>query len=271
MKVRDAVFSLIFSGLIFAQYFYYQPVPIEVFMVATFLSAIIILYIVSYNKCEKRNNRYYKLKFDMTRLAKTHGLDDKIMYNISHEDIIKINDLLNEDRDIYAVQLLKNNYKIREKEAIIYLDCLKKSECGGNSKLTAIGKENLDISTYICVAYVIFMAVQISWVSRTMLIIFTAILAVGILPPSLVLFKSIGIKKKYYKLKFDMTELARVYGLDDKIMYNISEEDSNELNNLLKENKKSDAIKLLRNNYKMSLSESSVYIDCLKKSQNYVG
>lgn len=77
--------------------------------------------------------------------------------------------------------------------------------------------------------------------------------------------------KNYYKLKFEMTELAKKYGETDKIIYNVSEEDINKLNDLLKDGKKVDAAKLLKVKYNMFLTEAVTYIDCLKNSKYYTG
>ncbi len=77
------------------------------------------------------------------------------------------------------------------------------------------------------------------------------------------------ISKNYYKLKFEMTELAKKYGETAKIIYNVSEEDINELSNLLKDGKKVVAAKLLKDKYNMCLTEAVTYIDCFKNSKYF--
>lgn len=77
------------------------------------------------------------------------------------------------------------------------------------------------------------------------------------------------ISKNYYKLKFEMTELAKKYGETAKIIYNVSEEDINELSNLLKDGKKVVAAKLLKDKYNMYLTEAFTYIDCFKNSKYF--
>ena len=72
-----------------------------------------------------------------------------------------------------------------------------------------------------------------------------------------------NLRKQNTYLKKKLTDLALKTGNDDYAMYNISDNDKDEIINLKESGNKIQAIKLLKENYRMSLVEAKDYIDLL--------
>ena len=69
-----------------------------------------------------------------------------------------------------------------------------------------------------------------------------------------VLLRNISLRKYNVKLKMKLTELA--LKTDIYAIYNVSKEDKVKIMDLKKQNKKIDAVKLLKDNYSLSLYEA---------------
>ena len=71
-----------------------------------------------------------------------------------------------------------------------------------------------------------------------------------------VLLRNISLRKYNVKLKMKLTELALKTDNDIYAIYNVSKEDKVKIMDLKKQNKKIDAVKLLKDNYSLSLYEA---------------
>ena len=74
---------------------------------------------------------------------------------------------------------------------------------------------------------------------------------------------SSNLRKQNIYLKKKLTDLALKTGNNDYVMYNISDNDKDEIINLKRSGNKIQAIKILKENYHMSLVEAKDYIDLL--------
>lgn len=72
-----------------------------------------------------------------------------------------------------------------------------------------------------------------------------------------------NLRRQNTYLKKKLTDLALKTGNDDYVMYNISDNDKDKMINLKRSGNKIQAIKILKENYRMSLVEAKDYIDLL--------
>ena len=72
-----------------------------------------------------------------------------------------------------------------------------------------------------------------------------------------------NLRKQNTYLKKKLTDLALKTGNNDYVMYNISDNDKDKMINLKRSGNKIQAIKILKENYRMSLVEAKDYIDLL--------
>ena len=72
-----------------------------------------------------------------------------------------------------------------------------------------------------------------------------------------------NLRRQNTYLKKKLTDLALKTGNNDYVMYNISDNDKDKMINLKRSGNKIQAIKILKENYRMSLVEAKDYIDLL--------
>lgn len=77
------------------------------------------------------------------------------------------------------------------------------------------------------------------------------------------LYQKRRLHRQNIKLKILVSKLAKKADCPLEVIYKVTNEENLKLKSLLKENKKVDAVKFLKNNYAMSLLEAKVYLEAL--------